>query len=101
MNSRISYSFKMDIKFKRWSRLLRNISILLFMPFSKSVERKLIIFDNIKLPFNKRFGCKWFNHRWKHVKEENLHFCLDCQKILKSDEFVVKKREEKLDKLGI
>jgi hypothetical protein len=99
--SRETYSFKWDIKRKNWRRFLKNLIILVFLPLSNRWDRKYIIEDNIRVPFNKRWGCKLFNHRWTYYKEDDSYFCKDCYKLTKSDDFISEKRSKALKDLGV
>jgi hypothetical protein len=109
--SRESQNIWLDIKNKNWSRVRHNLKVLFSInilgininPFGVNRwSRNEIIKDSFNTPFNKKFGCKLFGHRWSTHEEEQkydfdpgYHHCWKCSKWITDSEL----RDEKLKKL--
>ncbi len=105
--SRENQSIWLDIEDKNWTRLKYKLKVLFSFRFfnaysANRYHRHNIIKDSFTTPFNKKFGCKYFGHRWSTSEEEQkydidagYHVCWKCSKWITDIEI----RDEKLKKL--
>lgn len=98
MPSRENFNIFRDIKLRNWKRVKINLKTL----FSRKFEwnKKYIIDDTFKTPFNKMIGCKIFGHRWSTDEEFEKydlysHLCWKCNKRSTKNDI----REDKINNL--
>lgn len=64
-----------------------------------SWERRYFWIDNFRTPFYRYIGCKFINHEWFYMGDEEIAFCINCHKHTEHIPIIKWKRMEKLSKI--
>lgn len=100
--SRESYNIWWDIKSRNWRKVRSSIGELIFF-WKKSYSRSLIVKDTFTTPFNKKFGCKLFGHKWcteEDIRKYDLDDMYLCWKCFKRETISERKTNNREDKIN-
>jgi len=96
--SRESYKISSRLKYYSGNYFwrLKFIIIFTFQSLVNKRDRQLFLKDNFYTPFNKKYGCKLFGHKYREEYEDDGYFCTKCYKSISSKEFLNNTRTKKI-----